>query len=65
MPSVERPTSSPSTNRLHLKLLDFRFIVLRVLTGFIKLCLHRSVATRETLDGKVVGLVVGKTQVVL
>lgn len=41
------------------------FIVLPVLPGLVKLGLHSGIATRESLDGKVVCLVVGKAQVVL
>ena len=48
-----------------LRFLDLWSILLPVLTSLVKLCLHSGIATRESLDGEVVGLVVGKAQVVL
>ena len=47
------------------RFLDLWYIFLPVLTSLVELSLHRGVATGEALDGKVVGLVVGKAQVVL
>lgn len=59
-----RPTTSPSISLPGLRFLDFRFLSLVLLTGFVKLGFHRGVATGEPFDGEVVGLVVGQAQVV-
>ena len=65
MSTMELATSSPRINSHHLGFLDLRSIIQPVLASLIELGLHRGVATSEPLDGEVVGLVVGKAEVVL
>ena len=65
MPSVEKPTTSPSTSQHYLRLLNIWPFVQMILPGFVELSGHRGVATSKPLDGEVVSLVVGKAQIVL